>query len=158
MEGEMTIGRVARDAGVGVEAIRFYQRQGLLPLPRKPLGGQRRYAGEFARRVGFIKRAQQLGFTLDEVKSLLLLEDGTDCGETRRLAERKLAVIKERLRDLRRMDRMLTGLIQDCRRGKRPRSCPIIETLENGAGRRMSSVDAAGRTRRVPRTSRAAAP
>jgi MerR family mercuric resistance operon transcriptional regulator len=79
--------------------------------------------------VRFIKRAQQLGFTLAEVEGLLRLDDGQSCRETRSLAEQKLAVIEQRIADLARMRRLLKGLITECRRGGRPRSCPIIATL-----------------------------
>ena len=125
----LTIGGLAQSAGVNVETIRYYQRRGLLDEPAKPLGGQRHYGPAAAMRVRFIKRAQQLGFTLDEVKGLLLLEDGQSCRETRLLAERKLALIEARIADLTRMRRLLKGLIEECSDGKRPRSCPIIATL-----------------------------
>jgi MerR family mercuric resistance operon transcriptional regulator len=133
MQEEMTIGRLAKVAGVNVETIRYYQRRGLLDEPDRPLGGHRRYAVSSARRVSFIKRAQQLGFTLEEVKNLLQLEDGQSCRETRLLAEHKLAVIVARIADLNRMRRLLKGLISQCEEGKRPRSCPIIATLSAGA-------------------------
>lgn len=133
MEEKLTIGRVAQAAGVNVETIRYYQRRGLLDQPEKPLGGHRRYAASAPRRVRFIKRAQQLGFTLQEVKGLLLLEDGQSCRETRLLAEHKLAVIEARMADLSRMRRLLKGLIAECKVGKRPRSCPVIATLSAAA-------------------------
>ena len=133
MDRELTIGSLARGAGVNVETIRYYQRRGLLPEPSKPLGGHRRYTGAAVRRVRFIKRAQQLGFTLAEVEGLLLLEDGQSCRETRLLAEQKLATIEERIVDLTRMRRLLTQLIAECRHGKRPKSCPIIATLSAGS-------------------------
>lgn len=126
---DFAIGALAEAARVGVETIRYYQRRGLVEEPKKPLGGHRRYSASAVRRVVFIKRAQQLGFTLDEVKALLRLEDGQSCAETRTLAEHKLGIIEERLRDLNRMRRMLKTLINECATGKRPRSCPIIATL-----------------------------
>lgn len=129
MAEKLTIGPLAQAAGVNVETIRYYQRRGLLDEPEKPLGGYRRYAGSAAGRVSFIKRAQQLGFTLEEVKGLLKLEDGQSCRETRLLAEHKLALIEARIADLTRMRRLLKGLIAKCEEGKRPRSCPIIATL-----------------------------
>jgi MerR family mercuric resistance operon transcriptional regulator len=132
MEENLTIGRVAQAAGVNVETIRYYQRRGLLDEPDKPLGGHRRYDVAVASRVSFIKRAQHLGFTLEEVKGLLLLEDGQNCRETRLLAQRKLASIEARMADLGRMRRLLKGLIAECNDGKRPRSCPIITTLSAG--------------------------
>jgi MerR family mercuric resistance operon transcriptional regulator len=129
MNVELTIGRLANAASVNVETIRYYQRRGLVDEPDKPLGWHRRYASSAVSRVRFIKRAQQLGFTLEEVTSLLRLEDGQNCRETRLLAEHKLAVIEERIADLNRMRRMLKGLVGECVSGKRPRSCPIIATL-----------------------------
>ena len=130
---EVPIGALAERAGVNVETIRFYQRRGLVEEPTKPLGGHRRYSASAVKRVVFIKRAQQLGFTLEEVKALLRLEDGQSCSETRTLAEHKLAVIEVRLADLNRMRRLLKNLISECSAGKRPRSCPIIATLSAGA-------------------------
>ena len=132
MSDQLTIGSLAQAAGVNVETIRYYQRRGLLDEPAKPLGGHRRYAPAAAARVRFVKRAQQLGFTLEEVKGLLRLEDGQSCRETRLLAEHKLALIEVRIGDLTRMRRLLKGLISECTGGRRPRSCPIIATLSAG--------------------------
>ena len=125
----LTIGQIAQEAGVHKETIRYYQSLGLVFEPERKHGAVRRYGPSTVVRVHFIKRAQQLGFTLEEVKRLLLLEDGQNCGETRRLAARKLAMIKERIADLSRMRRLLEGLIKECEQGKRPRACPIIATL-----------------------------
>jgi MerR family mercuric resistance operon transcriptional regulator len=129
MSEVLTIGRLARAAGVNVETIRYYQRRGLLPEPARPLGGQRHYGPTVAMRVRFIKRAQQLGFTLDEVKELLLLDDGQACRQTRMLAERKLTSIEARIADLDRVRCLLERLIAECADGRRPRSCPIIASL-----------------------------
>lgn len=129
MRDYLSIGGVAKAAGVNVETIRYYQRRGLVDEPSRPAGAQRRYARATAARVRFIKRAQQLGFTLEEVRKLLMLEDGHSCRETRLLAEHKLNMIEARIGDLLRMHRLLKGLIAQCAEGKRPRSCPIIATL-----------------------------
>jgi len=129
MNETMTIGRVAEAAGVNVETLRYYQRRGLVAVPRKPPGGQRQYGPAVVARVRFIKRAQNLGFTLVEVTNLLRLEDGQSCRDTRLLAENKLAAIEERIADLTRMRGTLKGLISECEAGQRPRSCPIIATL-----------------------------
>lgn len=126
---DLTIGRVAEAAGVNVETIRFYQRRKLLDEPIKPLGGVRRYSGEMVSRVRFIKRAQQLGFTLDEVQNLLTLEDGQSCKKTHDLAVKKLAVVETRIADLNRMRRMLRTLIGQCETGSGKVACPIISTL-----------------------------
>ena len=132
MTKRLTIGAVARAAGVNVETIRYYQRRSLLDEPQKPLGGQRNYATDAVQRVRFIRRAQQLGFTLEEVTGLLRLEDGQSCRETRELAEHKLTLIEGRIADLNRMRRTLKGLIAECELGQRPRSCPIIASLSEG--------------------------
>ena len=126
---DLTIGRVAKAAGVNVETIRFYQRRKLLAEPTKPLGGVRRYSGEIVFRVRFIKRAQKLGFTLDEVQNLLSLEDGQNCKKTHDLAVKKLAVVEARVADLNRMRRMLKTLIAECETGNGRIACPIILTL-----------------------------
>lgn len=96
----LTIGRLARSAGVHIETIRYYQRRGLLPLPPKPPGNMRRYPPATLARLRFIKRAQELGFTLREIGDLLRLSAG-ECGQTRSLAERKRDDIAVHIKDLR---------------------------------------------------------
>jgi MerR family mercuric resistance operon transcriptional regulator len=128
MPDELTIGQLARAAGVNVETIRYYQRRLLLDQPDKPLGGHRRYASAAVRRVKFIRRAQQLGFTLEEVKNLLGLEDGRACREARLLAEQKLTIIEARIAALTRMRGALRALITQCG-DEGSRTCPIIATL-----------------------------
>ncbi|MGE0290476.1 MAG: MerR family DNA-binding protein [Bradyrhizobium sp.] len=129
MSATMTIGRVAEAAGVTVEAIRFYQRLGLLAEPTRPAGGMRRYGVEFVSRLRFVKRAQRLGFSLAEIQRLLALEDPQSCGTARSLAAEKLALVEARLADLARMRDVLRELVARCdvRRGKV--ACPIIATL-----------------------------
>ena len=126
----LTISRLARDAGVNVETIRFYQRRGLLAEPDKPLGGIRRYGETDVERVLFIKAAQRIGFTLDEIAQLLQLDDGAHCSEARAIAERKLDDVRKRLADLQRMETALAQLVDRCaaRRGKV--SCPLIAALQ----------------------------
>lgn len=129
MEG-LTIGKLARAAGVGVETLRFYQRRGLLGRPDRPLGGIRRYGQADIARVRFVKAAQRLGFSLDEVAGLLALDDGTQCDDARALAELKLADVRGRLADLRRIERALATLVRDCRAQHGTVSCPLISTLQ----------------------------
>jgi MerR family mercuric resistance operon transcriptional regulator len=124
---EFTISRLARAAGVNIETIRYYQRRGLLPQPGRPLQGFRRYGDEALARLRFIKRAQQLGFTLREIKELLAIGKGS-CADTRRRAELKRADVDARLHDLQELRTTLDRLIRACRRGGRP-ACPIVETL-----------------------------
>lgn len=129
MGKSLTIGTLARRAGVNIETVRYYQRRGLVGIPRKPPGGVRRYGEDFLTRLHFIKRAQQLGFSLREIRELLTLGDSS-CARTRRLAERKRADIDLRLQDLKAMRDMLEKLIYACRAGRRT-VCPIIESLSS---------------------------
>jgi MerR family mercuric resistance operon transcriptional regulator len=136
--GSLTIGAFAQAAEVNVETIRFYQRKGLLTEPDKPYGGIRRYGETDIARVRFIKRAQQLGFSLDEIAELLKLEDGVHCGEARRLAAHKLEAVRAKLADLLQIEAILADLVKRCdaRRGKV--CCPLIDAL-HGAGQTGAS-------------------
>ncbi len=125
---DLTIGKLAERARVNVETIRYYQRRGLLDEPKKPLGGYRRYSADTANRVRFIKRAQALGFTLEEVAGLLRLDVAGACAETREVATRKLVLIEQKLAELAIMRKGLAALVSECGKGgKRP--CPIIQML-----------------------------
>lgn len=124
-----TIGVVARKAGVNVETIRYYQRIGLVREPARPSGGVRRYPPETVERIRFVKRAQELGFTLAEVADLLRLNDGMHCRDTRALAAKKLALVEARVRDLGAVRRTLRQLIAECDAGNARESCPIIDSL-----------------------------
>jgi MerR family mercuric resistance operon transcriptional regulator len=132
MAAELTISKLANAAGVNIETIRYYQRRGLLDEPPKPLGGHRRYSLEHAKRVRFIKRAQALGFTLDEAGALLTLDAACACGETRVLAIRKRALIEQKIADLAAMRQALGGLVQQCDAGNSEANCPIIDVLAGG--------------------------
>ncbi|MCC7845776.1 Hg(II)-responsive transcriptional regulator, partial [Klebsiella pneumoniae] len=110
----LTIGVFAKAAGVNVETIRFYQRKGLLPEPDKPYGSIRRYGEADVTRVRFVKSAQRLGFSLDEIAELLRLEDGTHCEEASGLAEHKLKDVREKMADLARMEAVLSELVCAC--------------------------------------------
>ena len=125
----LTIGTFARVAGVHVETIRFYQRKGLLPEPDKPYGSIRRYGTADVARVQFVKSAQRLGFSLDEISRLLLLDDGTHCDEARELGEKKLAGVRAKLADLQRIEAVLISLVERCRTTQGKISCPLIASL-----------------------------
>jgi MerR family mercuric resistance operon transcriptional regulator len=128
MTAPMTIGRLAKAAGVNVETVRYYQRRGLIGEPRKPPGGQRRYSQQVLREIAFIRRAQQLGFTLEEIGSLMKIARSGTCREARLIAEKRYAVVASRVAELERMRRELAGLIAACRR--KGTSCPLIDALE----------------------------
>jgi len=129
MPETMTIGRVAKAAGVNVETIRYYQRRGIIGEPRKPPGGHRRYPVAVLRQINFIRRAQQLGFTLDEIGQLLGLSDGRACREARLIAEKRFAVIETRIAELERMRDELGRLTDACRKSGRGSHCPLLEDL-----------------------------
>ena len=126
---EMTIGKLAQASGVHIETIRYYQRRGLLPEPARPAGSVRRYGTGTVARLGFIRRAQELGFTLEEVKALLRLGETPNCRDARSLAAKKLSLVESRLAGLARMRTALRSLIVQCDRGG-ARCCPIIESLQ----------------------------
>lgn len=125
-----TIGRLAKQAGVNVETVRYYQRRGLLEEPRRPPGGIRRYSQAHACRLRFIKQAQGLGFSLEEVNDLLALEDGRHCREAERLGAIKLAAVRERLAQLHQVERALASLVEQCHCNTGKVSCPLIAALE----------------------------
>jgi len=130
MEGQpLRIGTLARAAGVGIETIRYYQRRRLLGTPARALGGQRSYPPEFVDRVRFIKRAQALGFSLDDVAALLQLNDGTGHVRARQLASARLAEFESRVADLAAMRDVLAKLIRHCEHTEGRVPCPIIATL-----------------------------
>lgn len=130
MASELTIGRVAKLAGVNVETIRYYQRRGLLAEPDKPHMGYRRYPADSVKHIRFIKRAQALGFTLEEIAELLQLEEARACAETRTLAAHKMRLIDQKLTGLAAMRKALAGLVQQCDRKQPVEGCPIIQVLE----------------------------
>ena len=129
--GNLTIGTFAEVAGVNVETIRFYQRKGLLPEPPRPLGGIRRYGESDVARVKFVKSAQRLGFSLDEIAQLLSLEDGTNCNEAAEIAAHRLGDVRARLDDLLRIEAALSTLVRECRTHHDDVSCPLIAALQH---------------------------
>lgn len=122
---------VARQAGVNIETLRFYERKGILPEPPRRASGYREYPPETVERVRFIKRAQELGFSLREIQELLDLRQLTraKAGRVRRVVEAKLGEIDHKIRDLEAMKQTLTELISACDGSGSISSCPIIESL-----------------------------
>ncbi|TAL89002.1 MAG: Hg(II)-responsive transcriptional regulator [Rhodanobacter sp.] len=125
-----TIGALAKAAMVNVETIRFYQRKRLLAEPDRVYGSIRRYSEADVARVRFVKSAQRLGFSLNEVADLLRLEDSVHCAEASHLAEHKLASVREKLSDLRRMEVVLSQLVHACHTHTGSVSCPLIASLQ----------------------------
>ncbi len=134
----LSVGQFARRAGVNVETVRYYERRGLLPRPVRRASGYRQYGGDAVTRMQFIKHAQTLGFSLDEISELLSLrvDPDTTCGDVKKRAEAKLEETEEKIRALQGMKRALTKLVASCR-GRGPRGdCPILEAMEQPVKRR----------------------
>ncbi len=123
-----TISKAAQRAGVGIETIRYYQRRGLIEEPAKPVEGYRLYPEQTIARVRFIKRAQELGFSLKEVKTLVELGD-EKCLETRDLAVLKLELVQAKIRDLQSIENNLRDLIRYCDTRREDEACPIYYSI-----------------------------
>ncbi len=128
----LTIGKLAKRADVNIETIRYYERRGLIPKPRRRESGYREYSDETAKRILFIKRAKDLGFSLKEINELLSLklDPGTSCSEVRKKAEMKLEDIESKIKTLRKMKKALVNLTNSCSGSGPVRECPILEALE----------------------------
>lgn len=130
--GTLKTGELAKRAGVNVETLRFYERKGLLPQPPRRESGYRQYPPENVRRIRFIKRAQELGFSLGEIKELLGLrvQAGTTCADVRERAEKKIRDVRQKIADLKAIERALGKLTASCS-GRGPLTqCPILENLD----------------------------
>lgn len=134
MSAELTIGRVARGAGVNIQTVRYYERRGLLSPEAYRDSGYQLYSREAVRKLQFIKNAQELGFTLEEIAGLLRLRVGrrTRCEDVRRKAEAKLGQVNEKLARLQSMRRVLERLVRTCRKRGTTDPCPILGSLEGG--------------------------
>ncbi len=128
----LTIGKVAKQAEVGVETIRFYERSGLLDEPPRNRSGYRQYQPEAIIKLRFIKKAKQLGFSLKEIGELIALrhKPGATCGDVRRQAEEKIRNIEEKIHDLGKMKEALLELTCQCSGDGPVTECPILTALE----------------------------
>ena len=128
----MRIGALARQGGVSVQAVRYYERRGILSASQRTAGGYREYRRSTLDRLLFIRHAQDLGFTLSEIGELLALrlDPGTTAADIKTSAERKIGVVEQRIRDLERIRRALVHLAGHCRGGKQPiGDCPLVDAL-----------------------------
>jgi len=125
---ELTIGALAKAAGVNVETVRYYQRKDLISEPHKPLQGFRKYPLNTVENIKFIKRAQKLGFSLRDIAELLELGTGS-CDDIRVCAESQRDKIEKQIRDLERLHHTLNQLIQKSHSGQSNQHCPIVESL-----------------------------
>lgn len=129
----MTIGKLAKAAGIGIETVRFYEREGLIEQPERVVGsGYRQYPSEVVQRITFIKRAKELGFSLKEIKELLLLRARTKskCVSVKRKAEEKIADVDQKISDLTEIKRALLQLVSTCNAEAPTTECPILEAFE----------------------------
>ncbi len=133
-EDGLRIGQVAKAAGVHVETVRFYERQGLIAQPQKSLSSIRRYPIEIVARIRFIKHAQTLGFTLNEVHELLALrsDSSESCKTAKRHAQNKLEAVHEKIVALQAIETVLQNLIRACDQGDlQHHVCPILQVMED---------------------------
>jgi Hg(II)-responsive transcriptional regulator len=133
----LTIGQVAREAGIGLETIRFYEREGLIQSPPRRASGYRAYPVEVLDRVRFIRTAKGLGFSLKEIRDLLSLrvDPVRSCDGVRAMAKEKIQDIEGRVRTLQRMRRVLRGLVEVCDARRPTSECPILQTLSKESRR-----------------------
>lgn len=137
MRSDLSIGELSQRTGCNIETIRYYERIGMLPPALRRDNGFRRYDSDDVARLSFIRRARQLGFTLDDVRELLRLAaaSGADaCAEARAIAASQVAAIKAKIADLRSMERVLSEAVRRCDAGELS-GCPIIDTLAGTSAR-----------------------
>ena len=130
MANSYAIGTLSKHTGVNIETIRYYERIGIMPKPPRTAGGQRIYETAHLKRLAFIRRSRELGFSLDEIRALLRLVDGGDysCGEGQGMTLAHIADIRRKIADLRRMERVLKDMAAKCDGGDVP-ECPIVDAL-----------------------------
>lgn len=126
----LTIGALSERTGVNIETIRYYERIKLLPPPPRTAGNQRVYGEEHQKRLNFVRRARELGFTIEDIRAMLTLIDrhAVTCGEVQGIAERQLASVRTKLADLKRLELALKQMTASCAGGEVP-DCPIMEAL-----------------------------
>ena len=126
----MTNGPLSERTGCNIETIRYYERIGIMPPPPRTEGGHRVYREEHLKRLTFIRRSRELGFTLDQVRDLLLLVDGDDftCDEVKTMTQDHADNVHRKIADLKKMERVLKDMVSQCNRGDVP-DCPVIDAL-----------------------------
>ena len=131
-EKGLAIGELSRRTGVNIETIRYYERIGIMPNPPRTEGGQRVYGESHMKRLTFVRRGRELGFSLDDIRALLGLVDGGEftCGEVKDLTVAHIGDIRRKIADLRRMEKVLKEIASKCDGGDVP-DCPILEVLSS---------------------------
>lgn len=126
---DFTIGHLSKETGVGIETIRYYEKSRLLPKPPRTPGGHRLYQNEHLKRLLFVRRSRELGFSMEEIRNLLALVDGGyTCGQVKTAALDHLKEVRLKISDLRRMERTLANTAARCKGGNAPK-CPIVDVL-----------------------------
>lgn len=129
MDSGFTIGRLSSETGVNIETIRYYERIGLMAKPPRSEGGRRLYEEAACRRLGFIRRARELGFSIDEIRTLVELSNGKGrCADVHTLTVSHLRDVRAKIADLRKLERTLANTAERCTRNASP-DCPIIDAL-----------------------------
>lgn len=131
----LTIGRLAQEVGINLETVRYYERQGLLPKPPRSKSGYRQFPRDAVRRLKFVRRAQQLGFSLREIRELLALRISSriNTAEIRRRTESKIADIEGKIATLESMKKSLRKMVESCAECASDSKCPILESLDGQA-------------------------
>ena len=139
----LSIGQLSKRCAVNIETIRYYERIGLLPEPPRSAGGYRQYAPAHMARLGFIRRGRQLGFSLDDIRELLALDQrqvsdqGDPCLDAQQIAARHIAALDEKVADLQRLRVALADIEHGCRHNRQQNSegaCPLIDSLRSASG------------------------
>lgn len=130
--GELTIGRLAKEARVNIDTLRYYEKRGLLPEPPRKDSGYRLYSPDAVRRIAFIKHAKELGFSLDEIGDLLSLrmETKSQCRAVKIKAEAKIEEVEEKIQSLQQIRAALQRMVGSCKVNKRMGECPILDALD----------------------------
>ncbi len=133
LAGRLPIGQLSRQSGVNIETIRYYEKIGIMPAPGRSAGGYRLYAPDHLKRLSFVRRGRELGFSLDELRGLLRLVDGHSytCGQVRALTLEHVAQVRRKIADLRRLERVMADMAAQCTGARIPK-CPVIDALFDG--------------------------
>jgi MerR family transcriptional regulator, mercuric resistance operon regulatory protein len=130
MKESMTIGKLSAKTDVNIETIRYYEKEGILPLPPRTQNGYRDYSKEHVKRLMFVRRSRELGFSLDEIRTLLVIVDGSrlTCAEVKDVTLTHLDAIRKKITDLQKLEKTLQKTTDQCKGGKMP-DCPIMDAL-----------------------------
>ena len=151
----LSIGALSKRSRVNVETVRYYEKIGIMPAPARSDGGYRLYETSHLKRLTFVRRARELGFSLAEIQGLLRLVDGHKytCAEVHALMVRHVAEINRKIVDLRRLEKAMSGMMAQCTRDRIP-ECPIIDALFEGALDDQPSRQSRPRSARSPKSAR----